>query len=144
MFDGDKNMSVKCIVAHIFFDRLLIWAFLLLIICRCLQDADTDENQGSLGFEEFCSFYKMISTRRDLYLIMISYSSHKEVMDLHDLARFMENEQKVKQKMFKPVFHVSERSPQCTLAVLTYRNNTSLKQFLTGYKLGCKLSPTFR
>uniref|UniRef100_A0A3Q3IUP8 Phosphoinositide phospholipase C n=1 Tax=Monopterus albus TaxID=43700 RepID=A0A3Q3IUP8_MONAL len=26
---------------------------------------DTDENQGSLGFEEFCSFYKMISTRLD-------------------------------------------------------------------------------
>lgn len=61
-----------------------------------LQEADTDENQGSLGFEEFCSFYKMISTRRDLYLIMISYSNQKEVMDLHDLARFLENEQKVR------------------------------------------------
>nr|XP_061814059.1 1-phosphatidylinositol 4,5-bisphosphate phosphodiesterase eta-2-like [Nerophis lumbriciformis] len=59
------------------------------------QEADTDENQGSLGFEEFCSFYKMISTRRDLYLIMISYSNQKEVMDLHDLARFLENEQKM-------------------------------------------------
>lgn len=40
----------------------------------------------------------MISTRRDLYLIMISYSNQKEVMDLHDLARFLENEQKVQQK----------------------------------------------
>ncbi|XP_077386423.1 1-phosphatidylinositol 4,5-bisphosphate phosphodiesterase eta-2 [Festucalex cinctus] len=60
------------------------------------QEADTDENQGSLGFEEFCSFYKMISTRRDLYLIMISYSDQKEVMDLHDLARFLENEQKMR------------------------------------------------
>uniref|UniRef100_A0A3Q3IUN2 Phosphoinositide phospholipase C n=1 Tax=Monopterus albus TaxID=43700 RepID=A0A3Q3IUN2_MONAL len=29
------------------------------------KEADTDENQGSLGFEEFCSFYKMISTRLD-------------------------------------------------------------------------------
>ncbi|XP_056462512.1 1-phosphatidylinositol 4,5-bisphosphate phosphodiesterase eta-2 [Gadus chalcogrammus] len=57
--------------------------------------ADTDENQGSLGFEEFCSFYKMISTRRDLYLIMISYSNHKEVLDLNDLARFLEIEQKM-------------------------------------------------
>ncbi|CAL8338939.1 unnamed protein product [Lota lota] len=57
--------------------------------------ADTDENQGSLGFEEFCSFYKMMSTRRDLYLIMISYSNHKEVMDLNDLARFLEIEQKM-------------------------------------------------
>ncbi|KAM8868084.1 1-phosphatidylinositol 4,5-bisphosphate phosphodiesterase eta-2 [Synchiropus picturatus] len=60
------------------------------------QEADTDENQGSLGFEEFCSFYKMISTRRDLYLIMISYSNQKEVMDLSDLARFLENEQKMR------------------------------------------------
>ncbi|XP_031703038.1 1-phosphatidylinositol 4,5-bisphosphate phosphodiesterase eta-2 [Anarrhichthys ocellatus] len=60
------------------------------------QEADTDENQGSLAFEEFCLFYKMISTRRDLYLIMISYSNQKEVLDLHDLARFLENEQKMR------------------------------------------------
>lgn len=80
--------------------------------CRYLQDADTDENQGSLGFEEFCSFYKMISTRRDLYLIMISYSNQKEVMDLHDLARFLENEQKVQQQQkFMPIFHVIQNDP---------------------------------
>uniref|UniRef100_A0A3Q2QWT8 Phosphoinositide phospholipase C n=1 Tax=Fundulus heteroclitus TaxID=8078 RepID=A0A3Q2QWT8_FUNHE len=60
------------------------------------QEADTDEIQGSLGFDEFCSFYKMISTRRDLYLIMISFSNQKEVLDLHDLARFLENEQKMR------------------------------------------------
>ncbi|XP_075997478.1 1-phosphatidylinositol 4,5-bisphosphate phosphodiesterase eta-2 [Genypterus blacodes] len=63
---------------------------------QMFQEADTDENQGSLGFEEFCSFYKMISTRRDLYLIMISYSNQKEFMDLHDLSRFLENEQKMR------------------------------------------------
>ncbi|XP_074500401.1 1-phosphatidylinositol 4,5-bisphosphate phosphodiesterase eta-2 [Sebastes fasciatus] len=63
---------------------------------QMFQEADTDDNQGSLGFEEFCSFYKMISTRRDLYLIMISYSNQKEVMDFHDLARFLENEQKMR------------------------------------------------
>lgn len=66
----------------------------LVLVCGP-QLADTDENQGSLGFEEFCSFYKMISTRRDLYLIMISYSNQKEFMDLNDLARFLEIEQKV-------------------------------------------------
>ncbi|MED6272875.1 1-phosphatidylinositol 4,5-bisphosphate phosphodiesterase eta-2, partial [Characodon lateralis] len=38
----------------------------------------------------------MISTRRDLYLIMISYSNQKEVLDIHDLARFLENEQKMR------------------------------------------------
>ncbi|XP_051967553.1 1-phosphatidylinositol 4,5-bisphosphate phosphodiesterase eta-2-like [Xyrauchen texanus] len=59
------------------------------------QEADTDENQGSLTFEEFCNFYKMISTRRDLYLIMITYSNHKEHMDLNNLLRFLENEQKM-------------------------------------------------
>ncbi|KAM6980703.1 1-phosphatidylinositol 4,5-bisphosphate phosphodiesterase eta-2 [Aplochiton taeniatus] len=59
------------------------------------KEADTDENQGSLAFEEFCAFYKMISTRRDLYLLMISYSNHKEYMDLNDLSRFLEVEQKM-------------------------------------------------
>lgn len=59
------------------------------------QEADTDDKQGSLTFEEFCTFYKMISTRRDLYLLMITYSNHKEHMDLNDLIRFFENEQKV-------------------------------------------------
>ncbi|KAG7493157.1 1-phosphatidylinositol 4,5-bisphosphate phosphodiesterase eta-2-like [Solea senegalensis] len=63
---------------------------------QMFQEADTDENQGSLAFEEFCSFYKLISTRRDLYLIMISYSNQKEVLDLHDLAHFLENEQKMR------------------------------------------------
>lgn len=37
-----------------------------------------------------------MSTRRGLYLIMLSYSNNKEFMDLNDLVRFMENEQKVK------------------------------------------------
>uniref|UniRef100_A0A672NPW7 Phosphoinositide phospholipase C n=1 Tax=Sinocyclocheilus grahami TaxID=75366 RepID=A0A672NPW7_SINGR len=50
--------------------------------------------QGSLTFEEFCTFYKLISTRRDLYLLMITYNNHKEHMDLNDLQRFLENEQK--------------------------------------------------
>ncbi|XP_039529486.1 1-phosphatidylinositol 4,5-bisphosphate phosphodiesterase eta-2 [Pimephales promelas] len=59
------------------------------------QEADTDDDQGSLTFEEFCTFYKLISTRRDLYLLMITYSNHKEHMDVNDLQRFLENEQKM-------------------------------------------------
>ncbi|KAI4875064.1 hypothetical protein NFI96_033363, partial [Prochilodus magdalenae] len=59
------------------------------------QEADTDDNQGCLAFEEFCNFYKMISTRRDIYLIMLTYSHRKEHMDLNDLTRFMESEQKM-------------------------------------------------
>ncbi|XP_072522625.1 1-phosphatidylinositol 4,5-bisphosphate phosphodiesterase eta-2 [Salminus brasiliensis] len=59
------------------------------------EEADTDDNQGCLAFEEFCNFYKMISTRRDLYLIMLTYSHRKEHMDLNDLLRFLESEQKM-------------------------------------------------
>ncbi len=44
---------------------------------------------------------------------MISYSNQKEVMDLHDLARFLENEQKVQVnlKRFKPLLHVGWEDP---------------------------------
>lgn len=61
-----------------------------------VKEADTDENQGTLGFEEFCSFYKMMSTRRDLYLLMLTYSNLKDHLDIDDLARFLNTEQKVK------------------------------------------------
>lgn len=60
-----------------------------------LQEADTDDHQGTLGFEEFCAFYKMMSTRRDLYLLMLAYSEHKDHLDAADLQRFLEVEQKV-------------------------------------------------
>lgn len=66
--------------------ELLMWS---------VQEADTDDNQGTLGFEEFCSFYKMMSTRRDLYLLMLTYSNLKDHLDADDLTRFLENEQKV-------------------------------------------------
>ncbi|XP_042265664.1 1-phosphatidylinositol 4,5-bisphosphate phosphodiesterase eta-2a isoform X3 [Thunnus maccoyii] len=62
---------------------------------QMFKEADTDDNQGTLGFEEFCSFYKMMSTRRDLYLLMLTYSNHKDHLDTTDLARFLETEQKM-------------------------------------------------
>lgn len=61
-----------------------------------LQEADTDDHQGTLGFEEFCAFYKMMSTRRDLYLLMLTYSDHKDHLNATDLQRFLEVEQKVR------------------------------------------------
>uniref|UniRef100_A0A8B9HDY9 Phosphoinositide phospholipase C n=1 Tax=Astyanax mexicanus TaxID=7994 RepID=A0A8B9HDY9_ASTMX len=48
-----------------------------------------------VAFEEFCNFYKIISTRCDLYLLMLTYSHRKEHMDIHDLLRFLESEQKM-------------------------------------------------
>lgn len=67
---------------------------------EALQEADTDDHQGTLGFEEFCAFYKMMSTRRDLYLLMLSYSDHKDHLDAADLQRFLEVEQKVTRPRF--------------------------------------------
>ncbi|XP_019120592.2 1-phosphatidylinositol 4,5-bisphosphate phosphodiesterase eta-2a isoform X4 [Larimichthys crocea] len=62
---------------------------------QMFKEADTDDNQGTLGFEEFCSFYKMMSTRRDLYLLMLTYSNLKDHLDTDDLTRFLETEQKM-------------------------------------------------
>ncbi|XP_029805146.1 1-phosphatidylinositol 4,5-bisphosphate phosphodiesterase eta-2 isoform X3 [Suricata suricatta] len=62
---------------------------------QMFQEADTDDHQGTLGFEEFCAFYKMMSTRRDLYLLMLTYSDHKDHLDAADLQRFLEVEQKM-------------------------------------------------
>ncbi|XP_064159968.1 1-phosphatidylinositol 4,5-bisphosphate phosphodiesterase eta-2-like [Anguilla rostrata] len=62
---------------------------------QMFKEADTDDNQGTLAFEEFCTFYKTMSTRRDLYLLMLTYSNHKDYMDTDDLIRFLVIEQKM-------------------------------------------------
>ncbi|XP_067329042.1 1-phosphatidylinositol 4,5-bisphosphate phosphodiesterase eta-2 isoform X2 [Anolis sagrei] len=62
---------------------------------QMFKEADTDDNQGTLDFEEFCAFYKMMSTRRDLYLLMLTYSNHKDYLDVDDLRRFLDAEQKM-------------------------------------------------
>ncbi|KAM6191826.1 1-phosphatidylinositol 4,5-bisphosphate phosphodiesterase eta-2 isoform 2-T2 [Sarcoramphus papa] len=62
---------------------------------QMFKEADTDDKQGTLGFDEFCAFYKMMSTRRDLYLLMLTYSNHKDYLDTDDLRRFLEIEQKM-------------------------------------------------
>ncbi|XP_063173809.1 1-phosphatidylinositol 4,5-bisphosphate phosphodiesterase eta-2 [Candoia aspera] len=62
---------------------------------QMFKEADTDDNQGTLDFEEFCAFYKMMSTRRDLYLLMLTYSNHKDFLDADDLKRFLDTEQKM-------------------------------------------------
>ncbi|KAL4666749.1 hypothetical protein H8959_005438 [Pygathrix nigripes] len=62
---------------------------------QMFREADTDDHQGMLGFEEFCAFYKMMSTRRDLYLLMLTYSNHKDHLDAAGLQRFLQVEQKM-------------------------------------------------
>ncbi|XP_063105294.1 1-phosphatidylinositol 4,5-bisphosphate phosphodiesterase eta-1 isoform X3 [Cavia porcellus] len=58
-------------------------------------EADTDENQGTLTFEEFCVFYKMMSLRRDLYLLLLNYSDKKDHLTVEELAQFLKVEQKM-------------------------------------------------
>ncbi|KAM9316036.1 1-phosphatidylinositol 4,5-bisphosphate phosphodiesterase eta-1 [Gastrophryne carolinensis] len=62
---------------------------------QMFQEADTDENQGTLTFEEFCVFYKMMSLRRDLYLLLLSYSDKKDHITVDELAQFLKTEQKM-------------------------------------------------
>ncbi|XP_053316370.1 1-phosphatidylinositol 4,5-bisphosphate phosphodiesterase eta-1 [Spea bombifrons] len=62
---------------------------------QMFQEADTDENQGTLTFEEFSVFYKMMSLRRDLYLLLLSYSDKKDHLTVEELAQFLRVEQKM-------------------------------------------------
>ncbi|XP_043926443.1 1-phosphatidylinositol 4,5-bisphosphate phosphodiesterase eta-1 isoform X2 [Protopterus annectens] len=62
---------------------------------QMFQEADTDENQGTLTFEEFCVFYKMMSLRRDLYLLLMSYSNKKDHLTVEEIANFLKTEQKM-------------------------------------------------
>ncbi|XP_048650637.1 1-phosphatidylinositol 4,5-bisphosphate phosphodiesterase eta-1 isoform X2 [Marmota marmota marmota] len=62
---------------------------------QMFQEADTDENQGTLTFEEFCVFYRMMSLRRDLYLLLLSHSDKKDHLTVEELAQFLKVEQKM-------------------------------------------------
>ncbi|XP_053930862.1 1-phosphatidylinositol 4,5-bisphosphate phosphodiesterase eta-1 isoform X5 [Cuculus canorus] len=62
---------------------------------QMFQEADTDENHGTLNFEEFSVFYKMMSLRRDLYLLLLSYSDKKDHLTVEELAQFLKVEQKM-------------------------------------------------
>lgn len=77
------------------------------------READTDDHQGTLGFEEFCAFYKMMSTRRDLYLLMLTYSNHKDHLDASDLQRFLEVEQKMNGVTLESCQNIIEQFEPC-------------------------------
>uniref|UniRef100_A0A8C5P2X8 Phosphoinositide phospholipase C n=1 Tax=Jaculus jaculus TaxID=51337 RepID=A0A8C5P2X8_JACJA len=80
---------------------------------QMFREADTDDHQGTLGFEEFCAFYKMMSTRRDLYLLMLTYSNHKDHLDATDLQRFLEVEQKMKGMTLESCQDIIEQFEPC-------------------------------
>ncbi|XP_051254054.1 1-phosphatidylinositol 4,5-bisphosphate phosphodiesterase eta-1 isoform X2 [Dicentrarchus labrax] len=62
---------------------------------QMFQEADTDDQQGTLTYEEFSVFYKMMSLRRDLFLLMMAYSDRKDHLTVDELANFLRNEQKM-------------------------------------------------
>ncbi|XP_035881089.1 1-phosphatidylinositol 4,5-bisphosphate phosphodiesterase eta-2 isoform X3 [Phyllostomus discolor] len=80
---------------------------------QMFKEADTDDRQGALGFEEFCAFYKMVSTRRDLYLLMLTYSDHKDHLDAASLQRFLEVEQKMTSVTLESCQAVIEQFEPC-------------------------------
>ncbi|XP_070826690.1 1-phosphatidylinositol 4,5-bisphosphate phosphodiesterase eta-1 isoform X1 [Chaetodon trifascialis] len=62
---------------------------------QMFQEADTDDQQGTLTYEEFSVFYRMMSLRRDLFLLMMAYSDRKDHLTAEELANFLRNEQKM-------------------------------------------------
>ncbi|XP_049631193.1 1-phosphatidylinositol 4,5-bisphosphate phosphodiesterase eta-1 [Suncus etruscus] len=62
---------------------------------QMFQEADTDENRGTLTLEEFCVFYRMMSLRRDLYMLLLSHSDRKDHLTADELAQFLRVEQKM-------------------------------------------------
>lgn len=62
---------------------------------QMFQEADTDDQQGTLTYEEFSVFYKMMSLRRDVFLLMMAYSDRKDHLTADELANFLRNEQKM-------------------------------------------------
>ncbi|XP_016353920.1 1-phosphatidylinositol 4,5-bisphosphate phosphodiesterase eta-1-like [Sinocyclocheilus anshuiensis] len=62
---------------------------------QMFQEADTDDKQGTLTFEEFTVFYKMMSLRRDLYLLLMCFSEKKDHLTTEELGNFLCMEQKM-------------------------------------------------
>ncbi|XP_020563868.1 1-phosphatidylinositol 4,5-bisphosphate phosphodiesterase eta-1 isoform X6 [Oryzias latipes] len=62
---------------------------------QMFQEADTDDQQGTLTYDEFSVFYKMMSMRRDLFLLLMAYSERKDHLTAEELTHFLRNEQKM-------------------------------------------------
>lgn len=58
-------------------------------------DTDDQDSEGLLDFNEFINFYKSISTRREIYLLLLKYGNSKEHMTVAELKMFLETEQKM-------------------------------------------------
>ncbi|XP_047247734.1 1-phosphatidylinositol 4,5-bisphosphate phosphodiesterase eta-1 isoform X3 [Girardinichthys multiradiatus] len=78
-------------------------------IKQMFQEADTDDHQGTLTYEEFSVFYKMMSLRRDLFLLMMAYSDRKDHLTAEELTNFLRNEQKMTNMTSEYVAEITEK-----------------------------------
>uniref|UniRef100_W5LLW9 Phosphoinositide phospholipase C n=1 Tax=Astyanax mexicanus TaxID=7994 RepID=W5LLW9_ASTMX len=62
---------------------------------QMFQEADTDDQQGTLTFDEFSVFYRMMSLRRDLFLLLMCFSEKKDHLTAEELGNFLRAEQKM-------------------------------------------------
>ncbi|KAJ8280484.1 hypothetical protein GJAV_G00055130 [Gymnothorax javanicus] len=62
---------------------------------QMFQEADTDDQQGTLTYEEFSVFYRMMSMRRDLFLLLMCFSDKKDHLTAEELGNFLRTEQKM-------------------------------------------------
>uniref|UniRef100_A0A8B9GXE6 Phosphoinositide phospholipase C n=1 Tax=Astyanax mexicanus TaxID=7994 RepID=A0A8B9GXE6_ASTMX len=53
---------------------------------QMFQEADTDDQQGTLTFDEFSVFYRMMSLRRDLFLLLMCFSEKKDHLTAEELG----------------------------------------------------------
>uniref|UniRef100_A0A3Q2QCD8 Phosphoinositide phospholipase C n=1 Tax=Fundulus heteroclitus TaxID=8078 RepID=A0A3Q2QCD8_FUNHE len=122
------------------------WVSSILMLCQaftsvafscCLFEADTDDQQGTLTYEEFSVFYKMMSLRRDLFLLMMAYSDRKDHLTAEELTNFLRIEQRVS-NCNKPsrfgCFTSFMRSPACDIFnPLHHEVNQDMEQPLCNY-----------
>uniref|UniRef100_A0A8D0AK76 Phosphoinositide phospholipase C n=1 Tax=Sander lucioperca TaxID=283035 RepID=A0A8D0AK76_SANLU len=80
---------------------------------QMFQEADTDDQQGTLTYEEFSVFYKMMSLRRDLFLLMMAYSDRKDHLTAEELANFLQNEQKMASVTPEYVAEIIDKFEMC-------------------------------
>ncbi|KAI8780501.1 inactive phospholipase C protein 2, partial [Biomphalaria glabrata] len=60
-----------------------------------LEIKRADGKRGRLSSEEFISLFKEISTRPEIYFLLVRYSSNADFMSTEDLLLFLEAEQGV-------------------------------------------------
>ncbi|XP_034723097.1 1-phosphatidylinositol 4,5-bisphosphate phosphodiesterase eta-1 isoform X2 [Etheostoma cragini] len=81
---------------------------------QMFQEADTDDQQGTLTYEEFSVFYKMMSLRRDLFLLMMAYSDRKDHLTAEELANFLQNEQKMASVTPEYIAEIIDKFEMCS------------------------------